>query len=205
MADGYVNDSRGLLTLKLQTSDENHLIKFINFMEAQDSSIKNDRGGSGQIVKYVTLHSRKLVNSLEKYGIINNKSGKEKPYLKMPKDLVPHYIRGIIDGDGCLTDGDGKYQVDLVGSIDIVRYLHDFININLEKLDYDYIYDHGSIKRFTCRKKSVIEKCFKCFYDSATIYLDRKYKIAINALHGRDKIEEKSWDSKSSIRGEGIK
>lgn len=192
-ADGYLNEDRGFLSIKLQASDENHLQKFLNFLNAKEVQIKDDKGGSGQIVKVVTLNSRELINNLTKYGLEQGKSGKEK-YISLPLCLQKHYIRGLIDGDGCLHDGDIP-MFDLVGSKELVQNVVNFINENIVDLElnkHGRVYSHGTIYRMRLNKKETVYKCFQYFYESANIYLDRKYNYAMSFLHGRDKTEEKT-------------
>lgn len=46
------------------------------------------------------VNSNKICKDLEKFGVVNKKSGNEIfPDLKI--DLIPHFIRGYFDGDGC--------------------------------------------------------------------------------------------------------
>ena len=75
-------------------------------MQAYDIEIKDDYGGSNQIIKSITLNSRDLVNNLVQYGLFQGKSGKEHFYDLLQIELVKHYIRGIVDGDGCLHAGE---------------------------------------------------------------------------------------------------
>ena len=56
----------------------------------------------------VVLHSRTVVDNLIKQGVFQGKSGKEKPNLNISPVLYKHYLRGLIDGDGCLTNGEKK-------------------------------------------------------------------------------------------------
>ena len=191
-ADGYVNEERGFLNVKLQLQDEEHLIKLKNFLESYDSPIKDDKGGSGQLIKSITFNSKKLVENLVKLNIRQNKSGYEIPQYNLETKLYSAYLRGLIDGDGCLTYGENNYQIDLVGSIELVKFVRDFINKNIVPLNYDYIYQHGTIYRFTCRNQEIVKACYEFLYENANIYLDRKYRIAMSFLHGRDKTEEKT-------------
>lgn len=52
----------------------------------------------------VTIHSDKLVNSLISYGCIERKSLVLK-FPKLSESLIPHFIRGYFDGDGCVYSG----------------------------------------------------------------------------------------------------
>ena len=182
-ADGYVNEERNFLNIKLQASDYNHLIKFARFINAPESLVKDDRGGSGQIIKSITVNSKHLVTSLVKLGIRQGKSGKEKPITNLSIELTTHYIRGLIDGDGNLTDGE-KRKIGLVGSLDIINFVKNFINDNIHKINpnYKYIYPKGVIYDFTIYSSDVVISVYKALYENASIYLDRKYEIAMKTV-----------------------
>ena len=181
-ADGYINEDRGFLNVKLQLQDEEHLIKLRNFLEAYDIPIRDDRGGSGQLVKSITFNSRKIVENLVKLNVRQNKSGKEVPQYNLKSELYSAYFRGLIDGDGCLTAGKDGFQIDLVGSKELVQFFRNYIDKNIISLNYEYLYEHGTIYRFTCRSYNVIKSCYEFLYTNANIYLDRKYEIATNFI-----------------------
>jgi AraC-like DNA-binding protein len=188
LADGYVNEERWTVTLKLGLKDYSHLEKFIDFLEGENLEINKDKGGFGQTVVLVVLHSRTIVDNLIKQGVFQGKSGKEKPNLNIPPALYKHYLRGLVDGDGCLTSGE-KRVIDLVGSEEIVTFFRDYVNENIIPLDlekHSYIYEHGKIKRFTCAREEVVEEVFRFLYEDANVYLTRKYEIAMEYLHGRE-------------------
>jgi hypothetical protein len=50
---------------------------------------------------YVQLDSRHLVESLARLGITPRKSATAEPW-NGPAELMPHYWRGLFDGDGCI-------------------------------------------------------------------------------------------------------
>lgn len=182
-ADGYINEERNFLNIKLQVNDYNHLVKFAKFINAPESLIKDDRGGSGQIVKSITVNSKHLITSLVKLGIRQGKSGKEKPITTLSIELTTHYIRGLIDGDGCLIDGE-KRKIGLVGSLDIINFVKNFINDNIHELNskYKYIYPKGVIYDFSIYTSDVVISVYKTLYENASIYLDRKYAIAMETV-----------------------
>lgn len=185
LADGYLNEDRGFLNLKLGLKDEDHLIKFKNYLNST-ALIKSDKGGSGQEIKSLVINSRTLCMNLKQQGVFQGKTLQEKPNLNIPKHLLKHYIRGIIDGDGCLTHGVDKNQFGIVGTLEIVDFIRQYINDNIQNLEYKYIYEHGKIKSLIIRDQTIIKKCYEHFYKDAHVYLDRKYQIAMNYLNGRD-------------------
>ncbi len=75
-------------------------------MESNKPIYEYDNKGYGkkfsEKVEYKLLFvSDKLVNDIEKHGIVERKTFKLKfPFESMTKDLYSHYIRGYFDGDG---------------------------------------------------------------------------------------------------------
>ncbi len=47
------------------------------------------------------IHNRVLVDSLKRLGITDDTT-KNKAYAELSKELRPHYLRGLLDGDGCV-------------------------------------------------------------------------------------------------------
>ena len=176
LADGYINEDRGFLRIKLGETDIDHLTKFATFMQEPNVTIKTDTGGaydrSNKCV-YLEYSSRDLVNDLKKYGLHQRKSGVEKPYIFENEKLVLAYLRGIIDGDGHVEPGYFK----LVGSKDICQYVKEVFSKWYDfKPDKKYIYEHGTIYSFEIRSQNV-NNILKKIYQDAIIYLDRKYEI----------------------------
>ena len=90
LADGYLNEDRGFLRIKLAIADENHLKKFGKFMQEEnlENAIKYDCGGAytkDNQCAYIEFSSRELTQDLTKFGIFQNKSGQEKP-IDMPNE-----------------------------------------------------------------------------------------------------------------------
>lgn len=173
-ADGYLNEQRNSLTLKLGAIDLNHLKKFALFMEDTEESIKQDVGGAynkDNICYYLNYNSKELTQDLKQYNIFQGKSGKEIPCIFDNLELQKSYIRGLIDGDGCVNNG-----LEYVGSFEMCNYIKDYFkNFYNYKDNCQYIYPKGTIYEFNVRSKQIYNG-LKYIYQNATIYLDRKYK-----------------------------
>lgn len=179
LADGYVNEDRNSLRIKLGQVDRDHLIKFSNFMDEPSTNIKSDVGGAytkDNVCYYVEFNSKEIVSDLKKYNIHQRKSGVEKPYCFNNIILDNAYIRGLIDGDGHVEDGYFK----LVGSLEICQYVKDYFSkwYNFQE-DKKYIYEYGTIFSLQIRSKKVNDILYN-LYNNASIYLDRKYQVVQN-------------------------
>lgn len=178
LADGYINQDRNFLKIKLMQADENHLQKFCNFIGQQDNIIKHDVGGAytkDNICSFIQFDSKELVTDLIKYNLHQGKSGKEQPIEMPDENMEKAYLRGMIDGDGHIEDGYFKY----VGSLESCQYMKNkFAKWYNFKSDKKYIYEYGTIYSFEIRSKE-INNILKNIYNS-NIYLDRKYQIVQN-------------------------
>ena len=155
LADGYINEDRGFLNIKLGAIDRGHLVKFYKYAQCEENLIKEDVGGVRNLVYSLTLNSKDIVNNLKQYGLFQAKSGKEIPYYEIREGLKSHYIRGIVDGDGWITKDLEGFGV--VGSYDVVKFIRDYAN-EIHEMKVDGIYEHGTIKKINIHNKNLLLK-----------------------------------------------
>jgi len=94
-ADGGLSPRDKSLFIGLRKSDANHLRKFLNALNSNSKIFYIKSNKSAQIY----ICSRKLFTSLVKFGITPNKSLRIEN-IRIPSHLMPHFIRGVFDGDG---------------------------------------------------------------------------------------------------------
>lgn len=182
-ADGFVRkrENRGIYELKLKISkkDEEHLIKFKNFLQST-YPIKKDISkvkylDSFSISECVSLSitSKQIFNDLFKLGCIPNKTNRiEKPNIK--KEFFPHFIRGYFDGDGCITMGKNEKNKQLnftSSSLEILKWINKTLssnNINDGKINI------GSYSRLCYYKKNCFFLIYDFLYKNSNICLNRK-------------------------------
>lgn len=192
-ADGYLNEERHFLNIKLGEKDMGHLEKFCHYLNAKpEEFIVKDKGGSNNLVYSVTFNSIELENNLKQYGLQQRKSTKEN-YYQVQTHLIRHYIRGIFDGDGGFIENNQKNRIDriqIVGSLNILnsikeeieQYVVDVNPINVKQKELYVLLISGYNK---------IYKVSHWLYEDSNIYLDRKM-IQYNRLkleqqrHGRE-------------------
>lgn len=114
ISDGNVfKDNTGRqasISITLDLKDEYMLEKFKEVLQA-NTSVGHDGRGSGQIA----VRSNIMAEDLAKYGVVPRKS--YNTYLPLiSKEMMPHLIRGIFDGDGSImakpnpsTDGHNRF------------------------------------------------------------------------------------------------
>jgi intein-encoded DNA endonuclease-like protein len=125
------------------------------------------------------LRKNEICKNLITYGVIPNKTFIIKFPEWMPDDLLPHFIRGYFDGDGCFYIDKKKRSAfwSVIGSSQFCLKLSEIINSKLGIVSY-ISHDKRAkigIDMLRIRKYSDIKKICNWIYDNSTINLDRKY------------------------------
>jgi hypothetical protein len=181
-ADGYNNQNRGLISLHLKQDDDKFLEK-INKVIGSNNPIKytkssNSANKKKTDVAYLRAYSKHMSKIVAERGIVQRKSEIYEFPEWLDENLVHHYLRGYFDGDGCFSNKSRK-RAAFTGSINFcevtMKLLREKCGIekfsirNYKKKSYKTIYIHGYEQ---------IEKLINYLYKDATIYMDRKKKIA---------------------------
>lgn len=75
------------------------------------------RGYKHQEAVFLTLSSKIMVERLVVLGLRPHKTYTDEPFPYVPRDMLPHFIRGYFDGDGAAIDLlDGRFAVRFTGS-----------------------------------------------------------------------------------------
>ena len=116
------------------------------------------------------LCSDVMVRSLVKHGIVERKS----KILKAPvvKDrLVRHWIRGYLDGDGCVRMNNKSLYVEIVGTLDVTNFIRSQwaeFTAPKEKDGCWHLRMHGNLK---------VDKFLSWIYNRSGICLQRKRSV----------------------------
>lgn len=178
-ADGNVHTTSNIVSLSLKKTDREHLVKFKTFLEAQtnikDSSIMVNN--KQYEISKISVCNKHFKETLINLGCVPKKS----LILTFPnlsifenKELVYDFIRGYVDGDGCLTfSKNGRLNLNILGT---KEFLEGICQMFPEKF--------ASVHKVKRLKTNVwtISNCgqnaddvtYK-LYSKATIYLNRKY------------------------------
>lgn len=169
MADGCNNENR-ILRVTLNNRDRKHLEKLRKSLKS-NAPIKMERGNMCTL----TVSSKILMQGLSKHGVIPNKTFATR-MPDIPKHLVRHFIRGIFDGDGCITLSKDlkRAAVDIAGTKELLEQIQAVLIEEL-CLTKTKIIQTKSI--FVLRYGGVNQpkKIGEWLYKNATIWLDRKH------------------------------
>lgn len=169
----------GKLEIGLKRSDEYHLHNFIKDIQADVSVEYRDilLNENKYEACRVNINSIRLAKDLIKHGCIPNKSLQLKFPKTVPTHLLHHFIRGYIDGDGCIAfysyEKFDSFHVGILGTKEFLESL----KIELQ--------DNGIKSNKINREKSKafsmnltgrdnLVKLYDYLYADATIFLGRK-------------------------------
>lgn len=179
-ADGSVNKNTNTLRINLSSVDEEHLIKFKNFLGATNTTIKrNDKIEQGKVyeISYFSISDQILINDLIDKGCTPNKTySLSFPNEDIvPKKLIFHFIRGFFDGDGSiyLDEKRNRICLNFTGTADMLNEIKHIIgkdNLKLENKEQFFVLHIDG-------NKQVINILTKIYENSSDeIVLSRKYK-----------------------------
>lgn len=146
--------------------------------EEIDNVIRQCVGGAytrDNLCWVLKINCRQISDNLKKYGIFQGKSGYEQPYNCQTPELEKAYIRGLIDGDGFITQ-DLK-RCGIVGSQEVLIYIKNYLQKYVIDVSSNSINSHGSIFKLEFNGIIKTKTIITHFYKDATIYLDRKFDL----------------------------
>lgn len=192
-ADGCVFEKEDGYRLKigLQEKDMSHLEKFCADLES-NLSVKTQAvkvNGKAYGTSSVQVNSTKLCRDLISHGIHPQKTFTLK-MPSIPNNLMRHYIRGFIDGDGCyyINKRAGKdtyrYAIEIVGgSYQFLEGLKNHLQDN--DISSNIYRKRDKNWKLVITRREDIVKTIDYLYLDSSIYLDRKQ---IKALDMKEKL-----------------
>jgi hypothetical protein len=197
-ADGCVKDE-SRVSLGLAEKDKDHVERFRAFLHT-DSPVRlseRPRGCRGQRLATLEVSSSSLVRGLAAAGVVPKKSLVLCPWSG-PDELMRHYWRGLIDGDGCWhARKKGGWSLSLVGSRLVVEgfaaYVHTLTGYR------PTLTPHINIWVVSVARAPVVRVVATDLYSGATEWMDRKKEIVDRMLSSSWVLEggNRSWQSYS--------
>lgn len=201
-ADGNISSEGNRIEMRLSINDIDHLEKFRKFLDLSTEI----RTGicNGHEFCHLSVRNKHLWNTLNGLGCTPRKSlTLQFPNLSLfkHKEDILHFIRGYVDGDGCLTvykDND-KYRtrLSLIGTESFLSSINKLFKNKgyLRSKNTDNYKNNAFELKFSDVPS---RKLARYLYENATIYLKRKYDKFLDFC----RLEEESSKRKSSKIGE---
>lgn len=166
------------LAVRLAARDKDHLSKLkeaVGALSAVYIGI-NKVDGKAHEFAHLAVSSRRLTLSLLALGIGPRKSATAEPW-NGPAELMPHYWRGLFDGDGSIARKTGdQYQMVQCGSEACVRAFAAWAEgVCGTKAEPFY---RGGCWRYGVSGRYQVPKLVRALYADAPVSLDRKQEVA---------------------------
>lgn len=187
-ADGYVAKDGFTVSVSLKEEDRNHLYKFKRFLNVPNKvgfkKVYLHNKNTGETKEYPTatfsINRKKIHEDLIAKGCVPQKTFNLKFPSEdiLPKDLVHHFVRGFVDGDGWVGIGIQSRGARF-SRLNITCASIDFLNDLVDAMGWEHRAIHSKQNSKAVQMEWGSYKTFemlKDMYEDATVYLDRKYQ-----------------------------
>lgn len=178
-ADGRV--SNNALFIDINEKDIDILISFRK--EIRSKAKISTRIKEKSCMNRITIKNKGFTNYLSQYGIIDNKTKNTHhlPYEKIPKELWKHFLRGLIDGDGCvIKTKKNRYHIGYVTQY--ASTANDFIYMMNELIEDKWknkiIQKNKKYAIVQIQKYNQVKQLAIVLYMNSNIHLNRKFQMA---------------------------
>jgi intein-encoded DNA endonuclease-like protein len=176
-ADGcVVLGSSHHLTIGLHARDFQHLVKFKESIQS-DRPVKLYTPEKSCVRAVICVNNETMVADLMCWGVVPRKSNIVTFPENLPMRFYRDYIRGYVDGDGCITLSKGHLSFDLCGSESMMKSIQGILvkecYLKSTKIS---TYKGKKLFHFSYGGNWQVPRIIHYLYHDATMYLDRKAK-----------------------------
>ena len=179
IADGCVDSKRNRITMKLKEEDKDHLQRILSILSTGYKLYKVTTVLNGKTFNSykMEIRSSQIVNALAKLGIVDRKTGVE-TLPTLSKELMPHLIRGIFDGDGSISFRQRGENRKIEALVNICSTNKAFLE-DIGKYVVGSVYTEKrpgmDMYRLTATSRESAFKFLTYMYENSTISLQRKF------------------------------
>jgi DNA-binding transcriptional regulator WhiA len=178
-SDGCVcKRKEGKYSISLEMVDQEHIEKFKNALNSAHKicTIRHKGYENAKLSYSIHIYDNKIANDLINLGCVPRKSACLSSIPDIPKEFVYDFIRGFVDGDGCISYKATKdsYSFMLVGASQV------FLKNVMKFLDIDKLSLIQTTKTsylVSCSNRDDIYRILTKLYEHSTYEtrLDRKF------------------------------
>lgn len=182
VADGNLSKNETVMQIQQSRKDRDHLCKLGSILRQPVSNViwrKKEKEHEGC---YLAFSSKVCWSHLFSHGIIPAKTYHDQSdvFKRISEPLKRHFIRGVFDGDGCVTHSTcGSKEnctFDICGEenlmISIQSYIHNKIGVSLAKPERRHL-----LTIITWSGKRQIAAIKEWMYKDASVFLERKKDV----------------------------
>lgn len=180
-SDGTVTDN--VMRISLQDRDKHILESFKECLKTNKPLYFLDYKKKKETYKNqycLTITSKKIVNSLNNYGVMKNKSLILDFPKNLPEEFYSSFLLGIMDGDGSISKNPKDKRCNFLSTEMFCNYVKDYLKNNLD-INSSIMLNHN-ISHKTTRVLQIsggiqVKKFLDWIYSNSDFYLYRKKNI----------------------------
>ena len=175
------------IVLKLQDTDVDILYKMqeclqsnrpLKYIITEPKMFPNGKIYSPKNQYALIIDNKQIATSLEKWGIIPNKTYTLKFPDFLPEKLCPHFIRGGWEGDGWISKSSKDKGCGFMGTYDLVNYIREYTE-NLLDIHFSIFhrkeYKMENLYTISLHGGKQVKQFLDYLYQDSTIHFHRKY------------------------------
>lgn len=170
------------ISLKLQYSDINILERMREKLKMERKIRKYDRKSDGRSYACLEIKNKHMSLQLNELGVFPNKTFITKFPNYLRDDLVPHFLRGLMDGDGCIAKN--LKTISFAGSHEmmcgVVQQFEKYLGFTAHIVK---IKRSPGISSVAVAKMEYKVKLIEWLYKDADLKLERKYDLAMQIIN----------------------
>lgn len=177
------NLSRNCIEIVLQKNDEKLLKDISQYVYSKNTLtyregrnvILNGKEYSCKPQVRFRITNKEISDKLRKVGLMENKSLNCR-FPKIETEYISHFLRGLLDGDGCIyTKNKNNCRVTIVSNHIMCNEISEIVNSTLDINSKVYL-KTDSVSTFTISGRLQILKFLEWIYKDANLKLNRKYE-----------------------------
>lgn len=181
ISDGNVfQDGTGRQSSISITLDEKDEYILEDFKKTLHSNTKVSHDGRGN--SQIAIRSNIMAEDLSNYGVVPRKSFITYLPTNIPKEMYPHLMRGILDGDGSIQAKQNGtrylHSISFCGSHRLMQEMIEYIQSNLQIEGSLSVYDYKDreLSEFKIARVQDMYLFGEWIYGNASIFMKRKYE-----------------------------
>lgn len=170
-------------SLSLSQNDRTIISNFIYDIGSEKRTISekpyfNRKEGVVKVQHSVSIRSKKLIEDLGRFSIVENKRHSLVfPEWMLDNELARHYVRGYFDGDGAVFKTKGGPRLEFTGTFKFLTGIREILSRDIKfRSNVRKISKNKPTSRLVFTGSKIALKVGKWMWDDSHIFMERKFK-----------------------------
>jgi hypothetical protein len=184
-ADGfmYIKPNTGAHEVRIASNDVDHLLAMAQAIGGKYDLRKVSSNANTYVISFC---SKEMYQDILAHGGTPRKS-KTIGFPSVPLDLLPHFVRGVVDGDGTLAWNGDRPIIQIYSGSPL--FVNGLINAIAQSTGIPAPLPQANRDNWTIKWSTIRAKCLGgwLYFDNPGLALERKMAIAMQFLEWRPK------------------